>query len=258
MNIKVINDEGVGTDESIILGIDKVCELAEQARKSGLVTTDEMYPNVINLSLGGEDDSDPNNPVRVACRKASQEYGLDVVAAAGNFGPKMTTITLPACEPEVIAVGAVETLGELVIWDQSSRGPTEQGDTKPDFVMWGTDIEMASEKADDQYVTKSGTSFSAPMLSGLTGLLWESGRRAYGEGWPFRWTAAREVAPYFCTKPVDAAVNKDNNYGFGLPAMGSMLGQMGQVGASTPLQETMQSFQPIMMLALMGSLIGAV
>ncbi|WP_324664244.1 S8 family serine peptidase [Dehalococcoides mccartyi] len=201
MNIKVIGDDGVGTDEGIIMGIDKVCHLAEEARRAGLVVQDEMYPNVINLSLGGEDDGDPDNPVRLACRQASQVYGLDVVAAAGNFGPKMTTITLPACDPEVIAVGAIETLGELVIWDKSSRGPTAQGETKPDFVLWGTDIEMASEKADDEYITKSGTSFSAPMLSGLTGLLWESGRRAYGEGWPFRWVQARELAPYFCTKP---------------------------------------------------------
>ena len=127
MNIKVISDEGIGTDEGIILGIDKVCDLAEEARRKGLSPTDDMYPNVINLSFGGEDDGDADNPVRVACRQASQTYGLDVVAAAGNFGPKMTTITLPACEPEVIAVGAVETVGELVIWDKSSRGPDGAG-----------------------------------------------------------------------------------------------------------------------------------
>jgi serine protease AprX len=257
MNIKVINDEGIGTDESVILGIDKVCDLAEAARKGGLYPTDDMYPNVVNLSFGAEDDGDPDNPVRAACRQASIDYGLDVIAAAGNFGPKMTTITLPACEPEVIAVGAVETTGELVIWDESSRGPTEQGETKPDFVMWGTNIEMASDKADDQYVTKSGTSFSAPMLSGLTGLLWESGRRAYGEGWPFRWTQAREVAPYFCTKPAEAAINKDNSYGFGLPAMGSMLGQMTQVSA-TPAQAGMDMFPMIMMMAMMAGMAGGV
>jgi serine protease AprX len=257
MNIKVIDDSGIGNDEGIILGIDKVCHLAEEARRKGLLPTDDMYPNVINLSLGGEDDGDPDNPVRVACRQASQIYGLDVVAAAGNFGPKLTTITLPACEPEVIAVGAVETTGELTIWDKSSRGPTVRGETKPDFVMWGTNIEMASEKADDQYVTKSGTSFSAPMLSGLTGLLWESGRRAYGESWPFRWISAREVAPYFCAKPLDAAVNKDNNYGFGLPAMGSMLGQMTQITA-TPAQAGMEMFPMIMMMAMMAGLTGGV
>ena len=256
MNIKVINDDGIGSDESIILGIDKVCDLAEAARKGGLWPTDDMYPNVINLSLGGEDDGDEDNPVRAACRQASIEYGLDVVAAAGNYGPKMTTVTLPACEPEVIAVGAIETTGEIFIWEKSSRGPTVQGETKPDFVIWGTNLEMASHEADDKYITKSGTSFAAPMLSGLTGLLWESGRRAYGEGWPFRWTSAREVAPYFCTKPLDAAVNKDNSYGFGLPAMGTMLGQMS--GVTAPTQEVTDMFPMIMMMAMMAGMTGAI
>ncbi len=253
MNIKVIDDTGIGSDEGIIMGIDKVCHLAEEARRKGLVPTDEMYPNIINLSLGGEDDGDPDNPVRVACRQASQIYGLDVVAAAGNFGPKMTTITLPACDPEVIAVGAVETSGELVIWDKSSRGPTAQGETKPDFVIWGTNLEMASEKADDEYVTKSGTSFSAPMLAGLTGLFWESGRRAYGEGWQFKWTQARELAQYFSAKPQDAPVNKDNAYGYGLPAMGTMLGQVAQVNA--PSQGTTDVFPMMMMMAMMASMV---
>ncbi len=255
INVKVINDDGIGSDESIILGIDKVCDLAEAARKKGLWPTDDLYPNVINLSLGGEDDGDPDNPVRAACRQASQIYGLDVIAAAGNFGPKMTTITLPACDPEVIAVGAIETAGELVIWENSSRGPTVQGETKPDFVLWGTNLEMASHKADDEYVTKSGTSFAAPMLSGLTGLLWESGRRAYGENWPFRWTQAREFALYFSTKPGEAPVNKDNAYGYGLPAMGTMLGQMTQV--STPTQGGLEMFPMIMMMSMMASMVGA-
>ncbi len=40
---------GVGSDESVINGIDKVCELAERARTQGLYPTDELYPNVINM-----------------------------------------------------------------------------------------------------------------------------------------------------------------------------------------------------------------
>jgi serine protease AprX len=249
MNIKVVNDEGIGSDESIILGIDKVCDLAEAARKKGLWPTDDMYPNVINLSLGGEDDGDEDNPVRVACRQASTVYGLDVIAAAGNSGPKMTTIMLPACEPEVIAAGAVETNDELVVWEKSSRGPTVQGETKPDFVIWGTNLEMASEKSDDGYVTKSGTSFAAPMLAGLTGLLWESGRRAYGEAWLFRWTEARQFAPYFSTKPAEAPVKKDNAYGYGLPAMGSMIGGMSQV--TTPTNDMTGVMNMFMMMTTM-------
>jgi len=253
-NIKVMNDEGIGTDEDIVLGIDEVCELAQRARMNGLYPTDDLYPNVINLSFGAEDDGDPDNPVRVACREASIDYGLDVVAAAGNFGPKMTTVTIPACEPEVIAVGAILTLGELEIWERSSRGPTAEGNTKPDFVLWGSDIEMASEDADNEYVTKSGTSFSAPMLAGLTGLLWESGRRAYGEAWYFRWTEARELAPYFCTKPQDAAVKKDNTYGYGLPAMGTMLGQVSAV--RTPEQEMMEAMSGMTMMTMMMGMMG--
>jgi serine protease AprX len=253
-NIKVINDQGIGSDESIILGIDRVCDLAEDARSQGFWPTDEMYPNVINLSLGGEDDGDEDNPVREACRQASQVYGLDVIAAAGNTGPKMTTVMLPACESEVIAVGAIETRDEMVVWEKSSRGPTVQGETKPDFVMWGTGLEMASNKDDEGYENKSGTSFAAPMLAGLTGLLWESGRRAYGEGWLFRWTEARQVAPYFSTKPAEAPVKKDNAYGFGLPAMGTMLGQMGQV--SVPTNDMTSAMNMIMMMTMMAGMTG--
>jgi len=254
INIKVINDEGIGNDQAIVLGIDRVCDLAEAARKKGLWPTDEAYPNVINLSLGGEDDGDPDNPVRAACRQASIEYGLDVIAAAGNSGPKMTTVMLPACDPEVTAVGAIESAGELTVWEKSSRGPTVQGETKPDFVIWGTNLEMASNKADSEYVTKSGTSFAAPMLSGLTGLLWESGRRAYGEAWQFRWKEARQFAPYFSTKPQSAPVNKDNTYGFGLPAMGTMLGQVAQANAQTP--QGVETFPAFMMLAMMVNIMG--
>ncbi len=255
INIKVINNEGLGSDQDIVLGINRVCELAEDARKKGLWPTDEAYPNVINLSLGGEDDGDPDNPVRAACRKASTDYGLDVIAAAGNSGPKMTTVMLPACDPEVTAVGAIESTGELTIWEKSSRGPTVQGETKPDFVIWGTGLEMASNKNDEEYVTKSGTSFAAPMIAGLTGLLWESGRRAYGEAWQFRWKEARQFAPYFSTKPQSAPVNKDNTYGFGLPAMGTMLGQVAQTNA--PSQQGMETFPMVMMLAMMSSMLGA-
>ncbi|MDD4985837.1 MAG: S8 family serine peptidase [Dehalococcoidales bacterium] len=254
MNIKVISDEGVGSDESIILGIDKVCDLAEEARRNGLWPTDDMYPNVINLSLGGEDDGDEDNPVREACRQASLVYGLDVVAAAGNSGPKMTTVMLPACEPEVIAVGAIETMDDLLVWEKSARGPTVQGETKPDFVIWGTNLEMANNQNDEGYVTKSGTSFAAPMLSGLTGLLWESGRRAYGESWPFRWTEARQFAPYFSTKPADAPVKKDNAYGFGLPAMGTMLGQVAQTSA--PADDMTSAMNVLMMMTMMTGIAG--
>ena len=232
MNIKVINNEGIATEEEVVLGIEKVCSLVQDAYRDGLSPTAPMYPNVINLSLGAEDDGDEDSPMRAACRVAVEEYGLDVIASAGNSGPDMTTITSPGTEPKVITVGAIETVSQISIWEQSSRGPTKRGDVKPDFVFWGMNIEAADNRNDNDYLIKSGTSFSCPMLSGLTGLLWETGRRVYGESWLFKWAEARELAPYYCMKPEEAAVRKDNTYGYGLPAVGTLVGRIAQAPSS--------------------------
>lgn len=255
MNIKVINDGGLATEEEVVSGVERVCELVMEASQGGLWYTDPMWPNVINLSLGAEDDGDKDSPMRVACRTASIEYGLDVIASAGNFGPEGGTITSPGTEPEVITVGAIETVYEIGIWERSSRGPTKLGDVKPDFVFWGVDIEAASNKDDTSYVTKSGTSFSAPMLSGLTGLLWETGRRVYGENWLFRWTEAREFAPYYCLKPEDAPVVKGNTYGYGLPAVGTMVGRL---AAARPAFDIETMLGPMIMMVMMIGVMKAV
>jgi serine protease AprX len=124
----------------------------------------------------------------------------------------MTTVMLPACEPEVIAVGAIETIDEMVVWEKSSRGPTIQGETKPDFVVWGTNLEMASEESDDGFVTKSGTSFAAPMLAGLQVSSGER-RRAYGEAGSSV-DEAKQYSVYF-PQSKRCAVKKDNAYGYG-------------------------------------------
>jgi len=248
MSMKVISDEGSATEEQVVAAIEKVCELAEEARLSLLDRTDPMWPNVINLSLGAEDDGDEDSPMRAACRVASQQYGLDIVAAAGNFGPDLTTVTTPGTEPEVITVGAIETASYIEIWEKSSRGPTKLGNMKPDFVLWGVGIAGASNNNDIDYITKSGTSFATPMLSGLTGLLWESGRRAYGENWLFRWTEARQLAPYYCLKPEDAPINQDHDYGYGLPAVGTMVSRIGTPPTTAGMGDIITPMMLMMMI----------
>jgi len=254
MNIKVINDDGEGTDETIVMGIDKVCEMAEDAMMRGFQPTDELFPNIINLSLGAEDDGNYNNPTRVACRRAVLDYGIEVIAAAGNDGPRMTTINMPATDPLVFAVGAIKTQDLMEIWDKSSRGPTEEGETKPDFVMWGTDIKAASHKNDAEYTTGSGTSFAAPMLAGVSGLLWETGRLVYGDWWRFLWSDAKHFTPYFCVLPEGEPLKKGNTYGHGLPAVGTMLGQLSEVPAIAMKREEMEMLMMMLMLTMMGSM----
>jgi len=248
MNIKVLDDEGIGTDETIIMGIDKVCQLAQEAREAGRWPTDEMYPNIMNISVGAEDTGEVDDPIRLATQKAIDDYGIDVIAAAGNAGPRRTTIMVPASEPKVIAVGGIIT-GDLEIWERSSRGPTVLGDTKPDFVFWATSLEVASHRGDDRYEEKSGTSFAAPMVSGLAGLLWETGRRTYGEGWSFRWSRAKEFAPFFSIKPPHAPAMKGNTYGYGMPAMGTMVRM---IDRPAPAVDATMMFPLIMMMGMMG------
>jgi serine protease AprX len=256
MNIKVINDDGVATTETIVAGINHVIGLLRDARFQGLMQTADLYPNIINISIGGEDDGDENDPIRVAVRTAVETWGIECVVAAGNFGPDRTTITSPGSEPLALTVGGAVT-GTINIWDKSSRGPTVQGDTKPDIITWATELNMASNKDDESYEAKSGTSFSAPIVSGLTGLLWETGRINMdpftAQLYMFKWSEALAYAPYFCIKPSDAALVKDNNYGYGFPAGGAMVQQIaegygGQEDITTQLPSMMMM---IMMMGLM-------
>jgi serine protease AprX len=256
MNLKVINDSGEGTDEMLVEAIDRVCSLVEQANQQGLPTTDPMYPNTINVSVGGEDDGDPDNPMRVACRTAVEKYGLQVIAAAGNQGPKLTTLMCPACEPKVVAVGGIKTW-EFTVWEESSRGPTVEGATKPDFVCWAESIELASHKGDSEYEVKSGTSFSAPILVGVDGLLWDLARRVYGQEVRITYYDWMPYAYAYCVKPEGVQVAKDNSYGYGLPAVGVMVNRL--VKTTTPITGMMETMVPmVMVVGMMGMMIKGV
>jgi serine protease AprX len=256
MNLKVINDSGEGTDEMLVEAIDRVCSLVEQANQQGLPATDPMYPNTINISVGGEDDGDPDNPMRVACRTAVEKYGLQVIAAAGNQGPKLTTVVCPACEPKVVAVGGIRTW-EFTVWEESSRGPTVEGATKPDFVCWAESIELASHKGDSEYEIKSGTSFSAPILVGVDGLLWDLARRVYGQEVRITYYDWMPYAYAYCVKPEGVQVAKDNSYGYGLPAVGVMVNRL--VKSTTSITGVMETMVPMaMVVGMMGIMIKGV
>lgn len=253
MNLKVLNDNGQGTDEMLIEAIDRVCTLITEAQEQGLPLTDPMYPNTINISLGGEDDGDPDNPMRVACRTAVDEYGLQVIAAAGNAGPKHTTILCPACEPKVVAVGGIRTW-EFMVWEKSSRGPTVEGEIKPDLICWAESIEAASHEGDDEYVLGTGTSVAAPILTGVDGLLWDLARRVYGEGVRVTYYDWLPYAYAYCVKPEDIQVAKDNAYGHGLPAVGVMVQRL--MRPATPLAGIMETMVPaVMMIGMMGMVV---
>jgi hypothetical protein len=93
--------------------------------------------------------------------------GVVVVNSAGNEGNDASwrIIVAPADGPNVIAVGAVDAVGNLVGF--SSRGPTADGRTKPDVVARGLGVALISPATTNGYTSNNGTSFSCPLIGGV-------------------------------------------------------------------------------------------
>ncbi len=97
---------------------------------------------------------------------------IPIVVAAGNSGPSAQSIAAPACAENAIAVGASN--GNAVA-DYSSRGPTDYGLPKPDLVAPGT---VVTANNDGTFGSHTGTSFSAPHVSGVVALMLQQKRLA--------------------------------------------------------------------------------
>lgn len=221
LDLKVIDDDGEGTEEEVTLAIDYCIELID--------TNPEIAPYTINLSIGSADDGNPNSILRVACR-AAVERGIMIMAAAGNDGPASGTILCPACEKYVAAIGSV-SLEPFAISSFSSRGPTKEGLIKPDAVFFGENIDVASSRSNTATMARSGTSFSAPFGSGISSIYLEAVyKQAVIREVMMRGAPADDVAyfvsiydildnflPRICIKPSGPGLTQDNTYGYGLP-----------------------------------------
>ena len=114
--------------------------------------------------------------------------GITVVASAGNAGPGPGTISKPGDDPAVITVGAADDLATADSSDDktlefSSRGPTANGDAKPDVVAPGrtlvatrspgSTVEQNNPQAlvDNSYIRGSGTSEATAVTAGGVALL---------------------------------------------------------------------------------------
>ncbi|MBI5964226.1 MAG: S8 family serine peptidase [Chloroflexi bacterium] len=96
--------------------------------------------------------------------------GILPVFAAGNGGPNANTSYSPANNPSAFAVGTINN--SSIIYGLSSRGPSTCGDSTevfPDMVAPGVNVN--STDLGGFYSTSSGTSISAPHVSGGLALL---------------------------------------------------------------------------------------
>jgi len=257
LNMKIINSTGQGTDESVALAIDDILYMYD--------TQDIRTPCVINISLGGIDDQDIDNVMRLACREAINR-GIWIVAAAGNvMSPVAGSITTPAVEQFVCAVGSVE-YEPFIISAYSAIGPTAEGLIKPDVVMYGSNVNMASSLGDNDHITKSGTSFSAPLISGLYCLIFEGiTRHAVSTGFLSALLSGQAVLPkmdyvidglmpHTCLKPDNAPIIKDNIYGYGL-AFGPLAKESFKAAGNNMTAQAIQAVMPAIAVGMLARVV---
>jgi serine protease AprX len=189
--LKVLDDSGRGHISDVIAALQYV-----------VANRNALNIRVVNLSVAtGVYESYRTDPLTKAARKAVAA-GIVVVAAAGNYGvdqngrPMYGGITSPGNAPWVLTVGASSHMGTIDRSDDtmagfSSRGPSAVDfAAKPDLVAPGVGIESLSDPDSAFYTTQaaylldgtvptgylpylsqSGTSMSAPVVSGTVALM---------------------------------------------------------------------------------------
>jgi subtilisin family serine protease len=168
--------EGVAPGAKLLDG--KVCVevgCAESWILAGMTwAAADQDADVVNLSLGGEDDPNVVDPIEQAVQTLSDQYGTLFVIAAGNAdGVTEGAISSPGSAEAALTVGAVGDDDAMA--DFSRRGPTADGRLKPDITAPGVNITAAKSKdspgPDDQYIAESGTSMATPHVAGAAAIL---------------------------------------------------------------------------------------
>ena len=148
----------------------------------GAEYADSLGADIINSSLGYTVFDDPEwshtyadmnghtCPSTLGAEVAATR-GMVVCNSAGNSGSSpWMYVGAPADGDSVCSVGAVDADGIYAAF--SSRGPTADGRLKPNVAAQGQGTVVASPQG--SIWNGNGTSFSAPIIAGMTACLWQA------------------------------------------------------------------------------------
>ncbi|WP_225878302.1 S8 family serine peptidase [Spongiactinospora rosea] len=133
----------------------------------------ELAPDIVNNSWGSE-GSDPYYKDMV---NRWVDAGIFPVFANGNTGPECDSASSTAKYASSYAVGAVDV--NDAIWTDSSRGPGDNGEVKPDIAAPGVNIR--SSLPEGEYGMLSGTSMATPHVVATVALMWSAAPSLRGD-----------------------------------------------------------------------------
>ncbi len=148
----------------------------------GAEFADSLGADIINSSLGYNifDDStmnytyaDMNGKTAVVTRAAdlAADKGMLCVVSVGNEGNDLWgKLVAPADGDSVLSVGAVNTNLSRAYF--SSYGPSADGRVKPEVAALGSPASIVDALGDVTF--GDGTSYSAPLISGLAAGIWQA------------------------------------------------------------------------------------
>jgi cyanobactin maturation PatA/PatG family protease len=167
-------------------GADLTCSQLDLAR--AILLAIENGAHVINISGGQLTPSAEPEPFLAQAIESCAKHNVLIVAAAGNDGCEC--LHVPAAAPSVLAVGAMDQAGNPLTSSNWGNAYRSQGILAP-----GADVLGAVPGGGT--ARKSGTSFAAPLVSGLVGLL--ASRQVQGGQAPdphaIRTTLLKSAAP---------------------------------------------------------------
>lgn len=149
---------------------------------SGAEVADSAGADVFNTSLGYTEFDDPsqnhtysnmdgNTTVITRAADIAASRGIIPVNSAGNSGgSSWQYIGAPADGDSVFSIGAVNPDGSYAYF--SSTGPTFDGRMKPNVSAQGVSTALAGPNGTVSY--GNGTSFSSPIIAGMTTCLWQA------------------------------------------------------------------------------------
>ena len=153
---------------------------------AGLELADSVGADILNSSLGYSTFDTQSldytismldGKTTIASKSASMaaRKGMVVVCSAGNEGNNGAwngRISSPSDADSILCVGAVNSVQNYASF--SGKGPTADNRIKPDVVAMGGGTIVADVFSNDAITTQNGTSFSAPVISGLVAGFWQA------------------------------------------------------------------------------------